>query len=52
MHGAMQVKFAVYNCRTGFNRNNDDVVAQLKRETLSEHTKLVLAYDRICLEAR
>lgn len=33
----MQVKFAVYNCGTGFNRDKDDVIAQLNRETLSPH---------------
>ena len=33
----MQVKFAVYNCGTGSNRNSPDTVATLHRETITEH---------------
>jgi hypothetical protein len=33
----MQVRFTVYNCGTGYNRDNNDVVAQLNRETVSLH---------------
>lgn len=33
----MQMKFTAYNCGTGYNRNANDVVAQLNRETISPH---------------
>lgn len=34
---AMQVKFTVYNCGTGYNRNKNDVAAELNRQTQSLH---------------
>jgi hypothetical protein len=33
----MQLRYTVYNCGTGFNRNCNDVVAELNRETVSLH---------------
>jgi hypothetical protein len=33
----MQLKFTAYNCGTGYNRNRNDVIAQLNRETISLH---------------
>lgn len=33
----MQLRYTVYNCGTGYNRNCNDVVAQLNRETVSLH---------------
>ena len=33
----MQLRFTAYNCGTGYDRNRDDVVAQLNKETISAH---------------
>lgn len=33
----MQLRFTAYNCGTGYDRNRDDVVGQLNKETISLH---------------